>query len=354
MRGFPTPGRNRAFTLIELLVVIAIIAVLIGLLLPAVQKVRYAAARMKSTNNLKQLALAAHAYHDAYKYLPYNGAGTSATSADGTSGSWGYQILPYLEQQPLYNSQPASTTQQVPVAAFRCAMRERPGYCGGAGAASCSGHVTKDGVVVENYTANPNYTYTCPSSGSYQIFITSGSGSYAVHHPDGSFWVPNNNVSGGATGYSLRVTATGAATASNAGPTTDFGINPYINSTAGTVSGTNAKRVLTDIKDGTSNTILFGHIYFQKSQYPTTTPSATNGITSIFQAGTNGTSRASLGNSAATWLPDGTASTVNQWGSPMAEGGLMAHADGSVRLLPYSTSLENFLTPNDGATVNIP
>jgi prepilin-type N-terminal cleavage/methylation domain-containing protein len=153
--GSQRASLRKAFTLIELLVVIAIIAILIGLLLPAIQKVREAAARSKCANNLRQIGIGCHNHHDTYGHLPPSILTTAATGMADDSWAWGTLILPFIEQQNLYNAfgvvlnppnkaPTVNAMEQIPLSIYRC-----PSDVNGTGL-----NPWYDNRAISNYVAN--------------------------------------------------------------------------------------------------------------------------------------------------------------------------------------------------------
>jgi prepilin-type N-terminal cleavage/methylation domain-containing protein len=211
---------RNGFTLIELLVVIAIIAILIGLLLPAVQKVREAANRTTCKNQLKQMGLAFHTHHDVNKAFPtggkawtdnndrtWGGGVIGGTPADYQTQSWGwmYQILPYIDQQDIWKHAVKGATD--------------PG----------------DGGADNDITKYPVPTYFCPSVGLIRIYSYSQNGDSTT-----TTRAMNDYLGNGGTQYN------DVSSTNHDGP-----IVP-------TTIVSHQKCRLTDIKDGTDQTILVG------------------------------------------------------------------------------------------------
>jgi prepilin-type N-terminal cleavage/methylation domain-containing protein len=221
-------GRRRAFTLIELLVVIAVIAILIALLLPAVQKVREAANRSQCQNNLKQLGVALHNYHSTAGHFPPpavatgSGAGVNCcASGYGTPNISGlYYLLTYLEQDNLYR---------------------RFDYVNGRQVHPWTGATAGNGQAAFNDVPS----YLCPSDANSRVQITG-----ACFH--NGFNTPNE--SRGGTNY---VFCSGALASFNWNSAMSAG---NLSPDTGGMFGPNARRGVRDAIDGTSNTIAMGEV----------------------------------------------------------------------------------------------
>jgi len=229
-----TISRRRGFTLIELLVVIGIIAILIALLLPAVQQAREAARRAQCKNNLKQLGIAMHNYHDAHLLFPPGCIGdVGSDPLNGKGWAWGTFLLPYIEQSPLYNSMSPSQVTPIellidplkkslvrtPIAAYRCPSD------------------TGDQIA----HANRAFSGLSPAT----LGPATGSEQYAPYHPvhSGASFSP--------------------ATSNYVGSFGDFWLPNTLNWTSAELKGngafgTNSTVRMRDITDGSSNTFAMG------------------------------------------------------------------------------------------------
>lgn len=297
--------KRLAFTLIELLVVIAIIAILIGLLLPAVQKVREAANRSTCSNNLKQIGLATHNYENANSALVPAFIGDNSETADfNTWATWGALILPYIEQDNVFNlwDQKRLVSQQSPVAyqtrikIYNCPSRPQP-------------------VLSLNDFANPGGALT----------------DYAASFGTAALYVNSN----GAIIPSIPVVSADS-----------FG--PLL------VSWQHQVR-LPDITDGTSNTTMFG----EKSIRPNSLRGK-NEDRSVY-SGVRNTHRRMMG-----LAPDGTqrpllpvqnqniANANNSFGGPHTGSTVFVFVDGSVRSIRNSASIATLtaLVTRAGGEIN--
>jgi prepilin-type N-terminal cleavage/methylation domain-containing protein len=265
MRKMFLSKKRRAFTLVELLVVIAIIGILVGLLLPAVQSAREAARRMSCSNNLKQIGLALHTYHDTYKALPSSGfqhVGTPQeprTWEGSSKGSQLVKILPFIEQSALW--------QSIPFGGAPAPLLE-PGRP--ASAAEWQAYVQLNGIgsfAFNGMTVQRTYhvvvpTYLCPSDGFMKSWQWSD-GTNAGHRALSNY------------GFSIGA----QAMPSNGGSCNLFPGNIFGDGPAGHGNSPGSRDVsgmfgrgewsptFSEVRDGLSNTIAVGEVLPNKSDH---------------------------------------------------------------------------------------
>jgi prepilin-type N-terminal cleavage/methylation domain-containing protein/prepilin-type processing-associated H-X9-DG protein len=327
MTARPSAPARRGFTLIELLVVIAIIAILIGLLLPAVQKVREAAARAKCSNNLHQMIIGMHNYASAVGHYPpaiKNNARTGTCTNfpwDYFPGwGWGTLILPYAEQDNLYRQLDPDSRQFGPQVSFTVA---RPS--------------------MNPLTQTKLSIYRCPSdTGPDLNSFRLGSG--ATPDPDGPFAMSNYRAICGTD---------------NAGPLPPCltGSGFFIpNQDRGGVMWQNSKVQFEAVTDGTSNTVVIGECIFDANP-----PSPKPPKWAAIWAGHTGYYAGGIRISDNMWHLDENSAKINgeasqAFGSRHGGGGFFGFADGSVRFFREGgdPSLVKWLgSRNDGKVISV-